>query len=103
MKWFTVGLMGMLLAGGGRSVEAQVVHLPALQYFTVQTSVLAPDRGGTSLGRVRRSSRGRTSLGTPGMGKIPGWGRLFGNRAIGGSDSHTGRPGGDSPPTTKGV
>ena len=63
----------------------QVVQLPTFNYFSVQTSVLAPDRGGAFLGGVRRSSSRNAAYGVPGAGRLPGVGRLFGNRVLDGT------------------
>ena len=68
--------MGWLALPGVSVVHGQVVQLPTFRYFSVQTSVLAPDSGGAYLGGVGRAASGRTSRGTPGGG------RLFGNRSI---------------------
>jgi hypothetical protein len=43
--------------------RAQTVQLPSRQVFSVNTSVLVPDRGGAYLGGVRRSSQGVTQRG----------------------------------------
>ena len=75
----------ILLAGGflfAGVTNAQTVQLPSFQYFTYSGSVLVPDRGGTSLGSIRRSSSGRASRGFGG--------RAFGNRAAGGMNSASG-------------
>ncbi len=66
---------------------AQTVQLPSFQRFSVNTSVLAPDRGWAHLGGVSRSARGSSRYGVPGAGKVPGLGRLLGNRAIGSASS----------------
>lgn len=60
-----------------RQVQAQAttVQLPTFNFFTVTTSVSVPDRGGTSLGGINRSSDGRNEFGAP---LSP-----LGNRAIG--------------------
>ncbi len=68
----------------------QAVQLPSFQWFSVNTAVLAPDRGGADLAGVRRSSHGASRYGTPGVGKLPGLGRLLGNRALGSSAGETG-------------
>lgn len=70
---------------GSLSAWAQVpttVQLPTFQEFSVSTSVLVPDRGGMVLGGVGRSSESSVSRGVPMASKVPGAGRLFGNRAI---------------------
>jgi hypothetical protein len=77
------GAFWLLMAMGGAPAFAQIVQLPTFHYFTIRTSVLAPDRGGAYLGGIRRSAYGRTSRGTPGLGKLPAAGRLFGSRATG--------------------
>jgi hypothetical protein len=64
--------------------EAQVVQLPSMHTFTVQTSVLVPDSGGTYAGGVGRSFQGSTSRGVPGLGPL---GR---NTARGGAVTGTG-------------
>jgi hypothetical protein len=69
------------------AARGQVVQLPTFNYFTIQTSVLAPDSGRGYLGGVRRGSYGRNSRGVPGFSKVPGVGPFFGGRAIGGSGS----------------
>jgi hypothetical protein len=56
---------------------ATTVQLPTFHYFSVNTTVLVPDRGATYLGGVNYSSAGRTSRG------IPGLGRPFTNTAMG--------------------
>lgn len=56
---------------------ATTVQLPTFHYFSVDTTVLVPDRGATFLGGVNYSSAGRTSRG------IPGLGRPFTNTSIG--------------------
>lgn len=66
---------------------AQTVQLPEFRFTTVQTTVSVPNRGGVSLGGISSSSSGRTANGVPILGKLPGVGGLFGNRAIGRSDS----------------
>lgn len=63
--------------------SAQVVQLPTFQVFSVGTSVLVPDRGTAFLGGVDRAAYGSTTRGVPGMGGVPGLGRLFTNRGIG--------------------
>ena len=53
----------------------------------MRTAVSAPDGGSIQLGGVNRHSSGRLSRGVPLINGIPGAGRLFGNRAIGGNTS----------------
>ena len=66
---------------------AQTIQLPTFGFTTVSTTVVVPDQGSTLLGSVNRSSSGTNSLGTPLVGKVPMFGRPFGNRAIGRSQS----------------
>jgi hypothetical protein len=55
------------------SATAQVVQLPSMSTFSVETSVLVPDSGAAYLGGVNRSSHWMSSRG-------PGWGPLGRNR-----------------------
>jgi hypothetical protein len=73
-------LLGALMAS---SAFAQAVQLPTFQFFSVQTTVSVPDRGGAYLGGVSRAASGRVSRGVPLLGKVPGVGRLGRNDAIG--------------------
>ena len=66
-------------------LHSQVVQLPTFRFFNVRTVVSVPDGGTISLGGVNRSSSGSVNRGVPGLSRVPGAGRLFGNRAIGGS------------------
>lgn len=59
------------------------VQLPTFRSFRTSGAVMVPDRGGASLGSIRRSRSGQTSFGTPLVGRAPLAGRAFGNRAIG--------------------
>ena len=61
----------------------QTIQLPTIQIFSVATTVVVPDRGSMQLGGVDRASFGGATFGVPGLGSIPGAGRLFKNRAIG--------------------
>jgi hypothetical protein len=80
--------MAMLLTGTATlAARGQVVQLPSFNYFTIQTSVLAPDSGRGYLGGVRRGSWGRVSRGVPGFSKLPSVGPFFGGRALGGGGS----------------
>lgn len=92
MRVGSMGWIGALLLwlGTAASSHAQVVQLPTFRFFTVQTSVLVPDRGGAYLGGVSRSRYGSVSRGVPGLGTLPGAGRLFGNRGIASSQSVSG-------------
>ncbi len=63
--------------------HAQAVQLPTFDMFGVTTTVNVPDQGAAYLGGVDRQAMGSDSRGVPILGKIPGVGRLFRNRAIG--------------------
>lgn len=87
MAFLRFAVVLVLTATATTAARGQVVQLPTFNYFTIQTSVLAPDRGRGYLGGVRRGSYGRISRGVPGFSKIPGVSPLFGGRAIGGGGS----------------
>jgi len=57
-----VGSFGIALPA-----RAQVVQLPTFHFFTVETSVSVPDRGGAFLGGVGRSSMGTQQFAPPWM------------------------------------
>jgi len=77
-------LIGALLCASTATAQAPTtVQLPTFHEFSVSTTVVVPDRGGMLLGGVSSSSQSSLSRGVPGASKIPGAGRLFGNRAIG--------------------
>ena len=78
----------LLLVSG--SLEAQVVQLPTLRFFNVRTVVSVPDGGSTSLGGVSRNASGSINRGVPGLSSVPGAGRLFRNRGIGGTANAAG-------------
>ncbi|MFO0818914.1 MAG: hypothetical protein U1A77_13285 [Pirellulales bacterium] len=65
------------------------VQLPTFHQFSLQTSVVAPDRGSMVLGGVNRAASGSSSTGIPGLSHLPGASRLFRNRAIGSESSST--------------
>jgi len=73
----------LLVSVGVSTTLGQQVQLPTFSYTTVNTTVSVPDRGSAYLGGIKRSSSGRTSHGVPLLGKLPFFGRPFGNRAIG--------------------
>ena len=86
----TIGLVGLMLAVAAAvptAVSAQVVQLPTFDSFTVNTSVLVPDGGTAVIGGSSSSAWSSRMNGVPGASRVPGAGRLFGNRAIGGSTS----------------
>ncbi len=90
MKLPIFALSSVLVAGSVTTSSAQVIQLPTFKFFSVSTTVSVPVNGGVYLGGVKRAQYGMTSRGTPGLGKIPGAGRLFGNRGFASSHSATG-------------
>ena len=92
MRGWTVRLGGSLLLIGATAAwaHAQAVQLPTCQFFSVQTSVLGPDRGAAFMGGITRSRYGSTSRGVPGLSGLPGAGRLFRNRGIASGQSTAG-------------
>ncbi len=73
----------LVVASMASHALAQVVQLPTYHYTMVDTTVSVPDGGSAYLGGISRASSGINSSGVPILGKLPGVGRLFGNRAIG--------------------
>lgn len=73
---------GQIVGGRGATVQ-----LPVTSVFTVNTVVSVPDGGQISMGGISRSSMGSVSRGIPGLSGIPGAGRAFKNRGIGGEQS----------------
>ena len=69
------------LTVGGSTSWGQTVQLPTFQSFSVQTTVSVPDRGALVLGGVNRAAFGTTSSGVPGLSRMPGAGRMFGDSA----------------------
>jgi len=67
------------------AASAQVVQLPTFRSFGIGTTVLVPDGGTALIGGSRSGAIGSVSRGVPGLGRIPGAGRLFRNQATGGS------------------
>jgi hypothetical protein len=68
--WQISGIAAAILMFGSASkVSGQVapapttVQLPSFSFFTVQTTVSVPDRGGMELGGIRRGADGRTTFG----------------------------------------
>lgn len=80
----TIALAGFLtatLASAAYGQAPTTVQLPTFHFFTVQTAVSVPDRGGTTLGSLQRALEGSRARG---LGKGP----LLGNRAT--SSARTG-------------
>jgi hypothetical protein len=59
--YLLVAAIGVL--AGASFANAQAVQLPTFRYFSVDTTVSVPDRGGVILGGVDRASSGTTSRG----------------------------------------
>lgn len=81
-RWALVAWCGSIFLGAP-AVSGQTIQLPTFHYFTVATTVVVPDRGGMLVGGVDRASYGSSTFGVPGLGDVPGAGRLFKNRGIG--------------------
>lgn len=82
-RLISFGVVAVLLLACARSGLAQAVQLPTFDFFTVNTTVSVPDGGTALLGGINRYSAGRTEGGVPMAGKVPFFGRPFGNRSIG--------------------
>jgi hypothetical protein len=67
--------------------NGQVVQLPTFESFSISTTVVVPDRGTALLGGVDRAYYDSTWAGVPFLDKMPGLGRLFGNRSVTGGAS----------------
>lgn len=67
MRMLTPLLLALAVAVSADTAWAQAttVQLPTFNFFTVTTTVSVPDRGGTSLGGINRSSTGRNEFGAP--------------------------------------
>lgn len=70
-----------------RGQAPTTVQLPTFQQFSVGTTVMVPDGGSAFLGGVNSHQSGSTSRGVPILGKLPGIGRAFNNRAFGVNES----------------
>jgi type II secretory pathway component GspD/PulD (secretin) len=68
----------------------QVVQLPTFRSFSIGTTVVIPDRGSAYLGGVNRARYGSVYRGVPVLGKLPGVGPLFRNRASASSVTSSG-------------
>lgn len=58
------------------------VQLPTFNSFSVNTSVLVPDRGSVFLGGVQRSYESRAQRGVPGLNKLTGPAPTLGDRRL---------------------
>ncbi len=67
--------------------SGQVIQIPTIQVFNVNTAVRVPDGGYMRLGGVSSSRHSANTVGVPGLSNIPGVNRLFKNRGIGFDDS----------------
>ncbi len=64
-------------------VHAQTVQLPTYRVFSTNTTVSVPDGGAAFLGGNTVSRYGSNRVGVPLLGRVPGAGPVFQNRAIG--------------------
>ena len=63
--------------------DAQTVQLPTYRVYSTNTTVSVPDRGAAPLSGNSSARFGARSSGVPILGRVPGLGRGFQNRAIG--------------------
>lgn len=85
--WF-LAAVGFCVSASSVSAQAPTtVQLPTFQVFSVNTTVSVPDGGGALLGGINRAADSSTTRGLPLGSKIPGLGRLAGNRGIGSTRS----------------
>lgn len=82
MQYRTVISIVVMALGFSSPAAGQIIQLPTFVYFAPSTSVLVPDGGSAHLGSVGRAGYGHVSRGVPGLGKVPGIGRLFRNQSI---------------------
>ncbi len=80
-RFFCVAIA--FLTSGMSGFGQTVVQQPVFQSFSTDTTVTVPDGGQALLGGIDSARYGSTSRGTPILGKLPGVGRLFSNRASG--------------------
>ncbi len=81
----STGWIGLLVAGLGWSsawAQGTAVQLPSYSYFTTNSTVVVPDRGGAYLGGMSRARSGMNEFGAPLM--------PFGNRSSGSERSASG-------------
>jgi hypothetical protein len=80
MTRIVVALLSGFVLAIASAAEAQVVQLPTFQIFSVQTTVVAPDRGWSVLGGAAQARGQQAVQGVPGAARLPWAGRLLGNR-----------------------
>lgn len=85
--WFLAAVGFCLSASIACAQAPTTVQLPTIQVFSVNTTVSVPDGGGALLGGINRAADGSVTRGLPLASKIPGLGRLAGNRGIGSTRS----------------
>lgn len=64
-------------------VQAPAVVVPTLTTFSVQTTLVVPDRGTATLGSYSHLAEGRVEHGPPALGHLPYVGRGFRNVGYG--------------------
>lgn len=65
-------LIGCVVLLTASQTGAQVVQLPSFHVFSVNTTVVVPDRGSVYLGRVQRGAICSSRRRIPGVGRLPG-------------------------------
>ena len=78
---FVVGTL-LVSSQAPAQLPQSTVQLPTFHAFSVNTSVLAPDRGGAFLGGTSGSYQRTLGRSVPGAGKFPLGGRPFGSRGF---------------------
>jgi hypothetical protein len=86
-SWFLAAAGFCLSASIACAQAPTTVQLPTIQVFSVNTTVSVPDGGGALLGGINRAADSSVTRGLPLASKIPGLGRLAGNRGIGSTRS----------------
>lgn len=85
--WFLAAASFLLSATAVWAQAPTTVQLPTFQVFSVNTTVSVPDGGGALLGGMNRAADSSVTRGLPLGSKVPGLGRLAGNRGIGSTRS----------------
>ncbi len=78
-----LGVAASVIFSTGQTTEAQVVQLPTLNVFNINTAVSVPDGGVMLLGGVSGGSHGLNSRGVPGLSVVPLANRPFRNQGYG--------------------
>lgn len=78
-----LGVAGLVIFSSCRSADAQVVQLPTLNVFNINTAVSVPDGGTMLLGGVSGGSHGLNGRSVPGLSVVPLANRPFRNQGYG--------------------